>query len=66
MGRRNPKPHAGFRLPADLITALDSAADALAGGSRTSLVQRWLTERAVAEGWMTPEQAKAALPKELT
>lgn len=45
------KQHAGFRFTPELMAALDEAANTHAI-TRTELVERWLSDRAVAEGWM--------------
>lgn len=52
------KNHAGFRFSARLIAALDAAADAQ-GVNRTALVEKWLEQRALAEGWMETADAMA-------
>lgn len=50
--------HVGFRLPAALVKALDEVAK-MQGVPRTQVVERWLTDRAVAEGWMAVEKDEA-------
>jgi hypothetical protein len=47
------KRHAGFRFKPDLMTALDAAAEAY-DMTRTDIVDHWLRERAIAEGWLEP------------
>ena len=50
-----PKKHAGFRFTPALLMALDAAAQA-SNVHRTTVVERWLIDRATAEGWMEREK----------
>ena len=46
------KKHSGFRLAVALLKAIDKVAKKNKV-SRTTVVEQWLTERAIAEGWMS-------------
>ena len=53
------KTHVGFRLPQELIDAIDAVV-VKHGVDRTHVVETWLTERAVAEGWLIPTTSSDA------
>jgi predicted transcriptional regulator len=55
---RTARTYVGVRLPPKVVSAVDAAAR-VRGVSRTAVMEQWVSERAVAEGWMQDSQAEA-------